>query len=325
VALAQSATSVEFFRGKTVNILVGFEAGGGYDLYARALAQFLGRHIPGQPTVIVQNMPGAGGLRAARHLASVAPKDGTALGMLAQTLPFDTVLGYTADIDAGAFNWIGRIAMNVEVGATFARSGITSIETARNREILTGGTGGTASSTILPLLLNKLAGTRFKLISGYNGANDVLLAMERGEVEMVGATGISTMMAQHAAWLRDGTVRLIYQSAMSRHPAIPDVPRISELGAGVEDKQILDLYAAGSVIGRALIAPPGVPADRVAVLRLAMASTLADPEMLAYAKRHGIAVEVGSGDEINAIVRDMLATPKPVLSKGREILESLRR
>jgi tripartite-type tricarboxylate transporter receptor subunit TctC len=324
-ALAQTATPGEFFRGKTVHILVGFEAGGGYDLYARVLAQFLGRHIPGQPVVIVQNMPGAGGLRAARHLASVASKDGTALGMLAQTLPFDTVLGYTPDIDAGAFNWIGRIAMNVEVGVTFARSGITSIETARDREILSGGAGGTASSTVVPFLLNKLAGTRFKLIGGYQGASEVLLAMERGEVEMVGATGISTLRAQHAAWLRDGTVRLIYQSALTRHPGIPDVPSIGELGTGSEEKQILDLFAAGSAIGRVLIAPPGVPADRVAVLRRAMASTLADPEMLADAGRHGLALDVGSGDELGAIVRDILATPKPVASKAREILESLRR
>ena len=323
-ALAQTATPAEFFRGKTVNILVGFEAGGGYDLYARVLAQFLGRHIPGQPAVIVQNMPGAGGLRATRNLASVAPKDGTALGMLAQTLPFDTVLGYTPDIDAGAFNWIGRIATNAEVGVTLAQSGITSIETARNREISIGGTGGTASSRVLPFLLNKLAGTRFKLIGGYQGSNEVLLAMERGEVEMAGATGISTIMANHAAWLRDGTVRLIYQSALTRHPGIPDVPSIGELGTGSEEKQILDLFAAGSAIGRVLIAPPGVPAERVAVLRRAMATTLADPEMLAYAKRHNLALDVGSGDELSAIVRKMLATPKPVVAKAREILESLK-
>jgi tripartite-type tricarboxylate transporter receptor subunit TctC len=324
-ALAQTATPAEFFRGKTVNILVGFEAGGGYDLYARVLAQFLGRHIPGQPAVIVQNMPGAGGLRAARNLANVAPKDGTVLGMLAQTLPFDTVLGYTPDIDAGAFNWIGRVATNAEVGVTLAQSGITSIETARNREISIGGTGGTASSTVVPFLLNKLASTRFKLIAGYGGANEVLLAMERGEVEMVGATGISTIMANHAAWLRDGTVRLIYQSALTRHPDIPDVPSIGELGTGSEEKQILDMFAAGSAIGRVLIAPPGVPAERVAVLRRAMATTLADPEMLAYARRHNLALDVGSGDELSAIVRDMLATPKAVVAKAREILESRKR
>jgi tripartite-type tricarboxylate transporter receptor subunit TctC len=324
-ALAQTAASTEFYRGKTVSILVGFEAGGGYDLYARVLAQFLGRHIPGQPAVIVQNMPGAGGLRAARNLASVAPKDGTALGMLAQTLPFDTVLGYTPDIDAGAFNWIGRMAMNVEVGVAFAGSGITSIDTARSREILSGATGGTASSMVVPSLLNRLAGTRFKLIAGYRGTNEALFALERGEVEMVGTAGISTITAQHAGWLRDGTVRLIYQVAPARHPDIPDVPSIGELGTGSEEKQILDLYAAGSAIGRAFVAPPGVPAERVAVLRRAMASALADPEVIVYAKSNGLALDIGSGDELGAIVRGILATPKPAVSKVREILESLKK
>ncbi len=324
-ARAEDDASAAFFRGKTVNILVGYEAGGGYDLYARLVAQFLGRHIPGQPSVIVQNMPGAGGLRAARHLASVAPKDGTVLGMLAQTLPFDTPLGYTPDVDAGTFNWIGRIDKNVEVGVAYAQSGITSIETARTRDVPTGGTGGTASSTVVPFLLNKLAGTRFKLIAGYKSANEVLLAMERGEVEMVGATGLSTIMAKHAAGLKDGTVRLIYQSALTRDPQIADVPTIGELGTGPEEKQILDLFAAGSEIGRALIAAPGVPAERVAALRKATADTLADPEFVDYAKSHNLALAAGSADELGAIVRKVLATPKPVAAKARDILESLKR
>src|SRR3954470_15894604 len=301
-AHAQSPAAAEFFRGKTVNILVGYEAGGGYDLYARVVAQFLGRHIPGQPTVIVQNMPGAGGLRAARNLASVAPKDGTVLAVLAQTLPFDTLLGYTADVDAGRFTWIGRAAMNVEVGVALAHSGITSIEAARTREIPTGGTGGTASSTVVPFLLNKLAGTRFKLIAGYKSANEVLLAMERGEVEMVGATGISTIMAKHAARLKDGTMQLIYQSALTRHPDIPTVPTIGELGTGDEEKQILDLFSSGSAIGRALIAPPDLPAGRTAALRRALATTLADPELIAYAQKQSLALEAGSSEELDGIV-----------------------
>jgi len=324
-AFAQTAPPVEFFRGKTINILVGSEAGGGYDLYARFLAQFLGQQIPGQPTVIVQNMPGAGGLRASRNLASAAPKDGTTLGMLAQNLTFDTVLGYSPDIDTSAFNWIGRVAMNAEVGVARAQSGVTSIETARNREIPTGGSGGTSSSTVVPFLLNRLAGTRFKLIAGYKSANEALLAMERGEIEMVGATGISTIMAKHAAWLRDGTVKLIYQTALTRHPVVPEVPTIGELGTGSEEKQILGLFAVGAEIGRALIAPPGVPAERVAVLRRAMAATLAAPETRSYATRHSLALEVGSGDELSAIVRKMLATPEPVVAKARGILESLKR
>ena len=142
-------------------------------------------------------------MRAARNLATVSAKDGTALGMLAQTLPFDTLLGYTPDIDAGKFNWIGRAAMNVEVGVAFAKSGVTSIDDARKREVPTAGTGGTASSTVVPFLLNKLAGTRFKLIAGYKSANEALVTMERGEVDMVGAIGIATIMARHAERLKE--------------------------------------------------------------------------------------------------------------------------
>jgi tripartite-type tricarboxylate transporter receptor subunit TctC len=324
-ARAQSAVSTESFQGKTVIILVGSQPGGGYDLYARFLAQYLGRHIPGQPAVVVQNMPGAGGLRAARHLASVASRDGTALGILAQTLPFDTLLGYTPDIDASAFNWLGRIASNPMAGVTFAQSRIISIETARNREISVGGSGGTSISTVAPFLLNKLAGTRFKLIAGYQSANEVMLAMERGEVEMVGATGIPIIMAKYAARLRDGTIRLLYQTGQTRHPGVPDVPTIGELGTGSEEKQILDLFAAGSAIGYTLMAPPGVPAERIAVLRRSMAATLADPEMLAYATTRSLALDGGSGDEIDGIVRKMLATPRPLAVRARQILESMKR
>jgi tripartite-type tricarboxylate transporter receptor subunit TctC len=324
-AFGQTATEAEFFGGKTVTILVGSQAGGGYDLYARVLAQFLGRHIPGQPTVLVKNMPGAGGLRGARNLASLAPKDGTALGLLVQTLPVNTVLGYTPEIDVGAFNWIGRIAMSPEVGVALGQSGITSIETARSREIFTGGSGGTGSSTLVPFLLNKLAGTRFKLIAGYKSAHEALLAMERGELEMVGATAISTIMTMHVAWLRDGTIRLIYQTGLARHPGFLDIPTIGELGIGSEEKQILSLFAASSAIGRALIAPPGVPAERIAVLRRAMATTLADPELLAYATKHNLALEPGSDDELSAILRKMFATPQPLIRKAREVLELLKK
>jgi tripartite-type tricarboxylate transporter receptor subunit TctC len=321
---AQTDPVADFYRGKTVTILVGYQAGGGYDLYARIVAQFLGKHIPGQPAVIVQNMPGAGGLRAARNLASVAAKDGTVLGMLAQTLPFDTVLGYTPDIDAAKFTWIGRAAMNVEVGVAFAKSGIASIEDARKREITSGGTGGTASSTVVPFLLNKLAGTRFKLVAGYRSANEALLAMERGEIDMVGATGISTIIAKHGDRLKDGTVRLIYQSALTRHSAIPNVPTIGEVATGKEERQILDLFSSGSAIGRALIAPPGLPADRTAALRRAMAATLADPELVALARKGNLMLEPGSAEELDGIVRTVLATPKSVAEKAKDVLESLK-
>jgi tripartite-type tricarboxylate transporter receptor subunit TctC len=322
---AQGDPIAEFYKGKTVSILVGYEGGGGYDIYARLVAQFLGKHIPGHPTVIVQNMPGAGGLRAARSLATASAKDGTALGMLAQTLPFDTLLGYTPDIDAGKFTWIGRAAMNVEVGVAFAKSGVTSIDDTRKREVPTAGTGGTASSTVVPFLLNKLAGTRFQLIAGYKSANEALVTLERGEVDMVGAIGVATIMARHAARLKDGTIRIIYQSALKRHPDIANVPTIGELGAGKDERVILNLFASGADIGRALIAPPDVPPARAAALRRALAATLADPELIAIAKKGGgLPLEPGSGEELEAIVRQVLATPKPIADKAKEVLESLK-
>jgi tripartite-type tricarboxylate transporter receptor subunit TctC len=176
----------------------------------------------------------------------------------------------------------------------------------------------------VPFLLNKLAGTRFKLIAGYKSANEVLLAMERGEVDMVGATGISTIMAKHAARLKDGTVRLIYQSALTRHPEIPNVATIGELGTGDEERQILDLFSSGSAIGRALIAPPELPAERTAALRRALAATLADPELIAYAQKQNLALEPGTVEELQGIVRKVLATPKAVAEKARDVFESMK-
>ncbi len=314
----------DFYKGKRINILVAYETGGGYDLYARLIAQFLSRHIPGEPTVIVQNMPGAGGLKAARYLLDVAPKDGTTLGVLAQTIPFDTVLGYSEDIDAAKFSWIGRIAMNVEVGVAFAKSGIASFDDVRTREVSVGGTGGTASSTVVPFLLSKLAGAKFKLVSGYRSANEVLLAMERNEVDMVGATGISTIVARWAPMLKDGSMKLIYQSALTRHPDIATVPTLGELGRTDEDRQILDLFASGSAMGRTLVAPPGIPADRLAALREAVAATLTDPALVAFARERSIALDPGSAQEVDAIVHKTLATPKAVADKAKSVLESMK-
>lgn len=321
---AHGQSDAEFYKGKTVSILVGYEGGGGYDLYARLVAPFLSKHLPGQPSVIVQNMAGAGGLRAARNLVTVSAKDGTALGMLAQTLPFDTLLGYTPDIDAATFTWIGRLALNVEVGVAITKSGIRTIEDARKRETPSAGTGGTASSTVVPFLLNRLAGTKFKLIAGYKSANEALLTMERGEVDTVGAIGIATIMARHADRLKDGTIALIYQSALTRHPLIPDVPLIGELGNGPEENQILNLFASGSAIGRALIAPPGVPPERAATLRRALAAALADPELIALSKKTSLMLDPGSAEELEGIAHNVLAAPKAVADKTRAVLESMK-
>ena len=177
---------------------------------------------------------------------------------------------------------------------------------------------------MVPFLLNQLAGTRFKLIAGYKSANEALVTMERGEVDAVGAIGLSTVMARHAARLKDGTFRLIYQSALTRHPDIPNVPTIGELGAGKDERVILDLFASGAAIGRALIAPPDVPPARVAALRRALAATLADPELIAFAKKGNLPLEPGTGEELERIVKQVLSTPKPIAEKTKEVMESLK-
>ncbi len=194
---AAADSAADFFKGKQINIVVSYGVGT-YDLYARLIAQFLKRHLPGQPTVIVQNMPGAGGVKAARYLLEVAPKDGTTLGVLAQTIPFDTMLGFSEGVDARRFHWIGRTAMNVEVGIASGKSGVRSFDDVRAREVSVGGTGGTASSTAMPYLLSRLAGAKFKLISGYRSANEALLAMDRGEIDMVGC--IRNRKSRHEIW-----------------------------------------------------------------------------------------------------------------------------
>lgn len=312
------------YTGKTVSILVGYEAGGGYDLYARLAAQFLGNYLPGHPSVIVQNMPGAGGLKAARYLLEAAPKDGTVLGIPSQTIAFDSLLGYSAGVDAGKFQWLGRIATNVEVGAAFAKSGVASIADLRTRQVTTGGTGGTASTSVIPFLLNKLAGTQFKIVNGYRSAVEVILAMQRGEMDMVSGIGFATVEVRFGKEIKDGTLRLIFQSGVGREPQIAQVPNIAEFGRSDEEKAMLALFSSTAAIGRSLVAPPGVPPARIAVLRRAVAAMLADKALTSYATAHSIMIDPGSAEQVGAIVDTTLATPPELARKTRAVLESMK-
>ncbi len=312
----------DYFKGKQITIVVAYGSGT-YDLYARLIAPFLKRHLPGQPTVIVQNMPGAGGVKAARYLLEVAPKDGTTLGVLAQTIAFDTLLGFSEGVDAGQFNWLGRIGTNEEVGVAGGQSGIRNFEDARAKEVSVGGTGGTASSTALPYLLTKLASAKFKLISGYRSANEALLALERGEIDMVGAFGMSGL-ERIGPKLTDGSIRPIYLSALGRNPRYPDLPTIGELGRDDEAKQILDLFASNSAVGRTVVAPPGIPQARIAVLRAGIAAAMSDSALLTFAAERNMPLEPAESEEIEAIVRKILATPPTIAKKAAEVLNTLK-
>src|SRR5436190_4662350 len=268
VAGATRAQEVVDFKGKTVTIIASFEAGGPYDFYSRLIARHIGAHLPGSPNVVVQNMPGAGGLRGANYLYNVAARDGTALGVVSQTVAVGQVLGTTPGIqyDARKYSWIGRINSNVEVQHTWHASGIRSIEDAKRREVVLAGTGPTSSSVVMPRLMNELIGTRFKVVTGFQGPTSAQLAFERGEVDGI-VKPWSSIKTSTPDWLRDKKIHLIVQHTKVRHPELQDVPAIVELGQDEAQRQIFALFAGGAALGTALLAPPGVPERTAAALR----------------------------------------------------------
>src|SRR3954469_6567183 len=277
-ALAQDALD---FKGKTVTVIASFEAGGPYDFYSRLVARFLGAHLPGNPNVIVQNMPGAGGLRGANYLYNVAAHDGSVVGVVSQAVAVGQILGTTPGIqyDARKYTWIGRINSNVEVEHTWHASGIKSIEDAKKREVVVAGTGPTSSSVVMPRLMNELIGTKFKVVTGFQGPTSAQLALERGEVEGI-VKPWSSIKTSTPEWLRDKKINLIVQHTRVRHPELPDVPTIVDLGQDEAQRQIFALFAGGAALGTALLAPPGVPDGVVAALRKAFDQAMRDPALL---------------------------------------------
>ena len=226
--LACAEPIADFYRGKTVRLQIGYGPGGGYDLYARLVAEFLPRHLPGNPAVLPENMPGAGSFVAAKYMAEVAPKDGTVLGSLAQTLALDSAVG-SAQVNAANFHYIGRVTSNIDTGAALPSSGITSIADVRARPYTVGASGGGSTTVIYPLALNAYGGTKFKIVRGYKGTNDILLALERGEVDIVGAYGLPGILVSHPGWIDKAEVTLLYQAALKRHRLLPDCRRCPNL------------------------------------------------------------------------------------------------
>jgi tripartite-type tricarboxylate transporter receptor subunit TctC len=314
-ALAQEAPD---FRGKTVTVVASFEAGGPYDFYSRLIARHLGAHIPGNPVVVVQNMPGAGGLRGANYLYNVAARDGTVLGVVSQTVAVGQVLATTRGIqyDTRKYNWVGRINANVEVHHTWYASGIRSIEDAKRREVILAGTGPTSSSVVMPRLMNALIGTKFKVVTGFAGPTSAQLALERGEVEGI-VKPWSSIKVGSADWLRDKKINLIVQHTRVRHRELQDVPTIVDLGKNEEQRQILALYAGGAALGTALLAPPGIPKPTVTALRRAFDEAMHDPAFLEEVRKSGIDIDPLSGGELQKVVEATFVIAPDVLERAR--------
>lgn len=314
-AFAQSGVD---FTGKTVTVLSSFASGGGYDTYARLYAAHAGRHIPGQPTVIVRNMPGAGGLVGANYLYSVAPKDGTMLGVIPQNVATAQLLGSAGvKYDVSAFNWIGRINSNVEVQQIWHTSPVKSIEDAKTHPVVVAGTGPDSSSVVFPRILNDMFGTKFKVVPGYEGVSMVTLAMERGEVESVARPWAITKTV-HPDWLPEHKITLLVQYTVERHPELQDIPAVVDLAENETQRQILSLYASGSDIGRSIVAPPGLSAEIVATARHAFDQTMQDRGFLDDIKRNELDFDMISGQRLQEIVRKIQNIDASVIERARQ-------
>jgi tripartite-type tricarboxylate transporter receptor subunit TctC len=320
-ALAHAQSPAEFYKGRNVDLYIGYSVGGAYDLYARVLARHLGKHIPGNPTITPKNMEGAGSLRLANWLYNVGPKNGTALGTIGRGTAFDPLLGSKgAQFQADKFTWIGSANNEVSVCVAWRTSGVTKFEDVFERELIVGGTGQAADTDQFPRVLNGALGTKFKIVSGYPGGNDVTLAMERGEVQGRCGWSWSSVLSTHKRWIDDKLINVLVQMSLNKHPDLPDVPLVMDFAKSEDQQQIFKLIFARQVMGRPYLAPGGVPKDRADALRNAFARTMDDPEFLVDAEKSQLEITPVTGEEIDKLVRDLYRTPKALAAKAADFI-----
>ncbi|MDE2474724.1 MAG: hypothetical protein KGO48_06730 [Alphaproteobacteria bacterium] len=314
-AAAHAATSAEFYRGRTMPVIIGYSAGGGYDLYARVLAQYMGRHIPGNPTLIPQNMPGAGSIRAALYLYTAAPKDGSVIGTFARGMASTALIG-EAKLDARKFAWLGSVTKDTSVCISWNTSPIKTWNDAMTHQFTAGGEGAAGDPDIFAKLYKNVFGVKIRLATGFPGTTDITLAMQRGEVDGLCGISWSTIKARYPEWVKGNKIRILLQAAPKRDPELPSVPMAADYAHTAEQKQILDMVIANEQLARPFVAPPGIPAGREAVLRKAFDDTMKDPAFLADARKTMIDINPVSGPEVDAIVAGLYATPKDVVQKA---------
>ena len=304
----------DFYKNKRIDFIVGYNTGGGYDFYARRVAAHYGRFIPGNPNFLVKNMPGVGSVKAANYLYSTAAQDGSAIGLLSQTIPVKQMVRakkVPVRYDAAKFNWIGRIADNVEVTVAWHTSPIRTIQDAMKSELILAATSPSGTLATLPTLMNKAAGTKFRIVVGYKGSNGAMLAMERGETQGSGATW-STLKTQRPDWVKKKLIVPLVQYTLKRHPELPDVPTCVEIITEPKARAAAALIASTAEVGRAVMAPPGIPAARVKALRTAFMEMMKDAKFKADMIKLGGEMGPLHGEELQKVVIEALATPADV-------------
>jgi tripartite-type tricarboxylate transporter receptor subunit TctC len=316
----RAAAQEEYYKGKTVEVLVGFAPGGGYDTYARALAQFMGKHLPGQPSVIVKNMPGAGSVTLVNYLLNIAPKDGTVFGTFDQSLIVAPLFGGEfAKVDAGKLSWVGSIAKGNTVCVTWHTSAVKSWDDLMKKPAVFGGTGRQDVRYTQAAMIKNMFGADLKIVTGYKGSSDLRIAMERGEVDATCGDSWTSLKSTAADWLREKKVNILVQFALDSHPEIRDVPLLIDMARNAEDKAALKLLFGAQIAGRPFGAPPGMPPERVQALRAAFDATMKDPEFLAFTDKSKLEVDPVGGHEIEAAVREVYQTPAQVVARAKVI------
>jgi tripartite-type tricarboxylate transporter receptor subunit TctC len=320
---AAAYAQADFYRGRTVTLVVSSSAGGGYDIMARTLARYLNKHIPGNPRIVVTNMPGAGGISATNYLYRGAPKDGTVIGSVQNNLPFEPLLGTREAIyDPTKFNWLGSPSIEVGLIVVWKNVPVSSIEDLRQREIAVGSSGANSTPSFYARLINETLKTKMKIVVGYPGQNEAYLAMERGEVDGFPSLFYNTLNATRPNWRTEQNVKVILQYGLEKEPELPNVPSALDLVTDPEDKLLLQAGLAQVTMGRPYLMPPDVPAERVAIMRRAFEHTLKDPEFLADANRLALGVDANSprtGAQVQRLLEDAYRMPPNIVARLRTL------
>jgi tripartite-type tricarboxylate transporter receptor subunit TctC len=312
------------FSGQKITLGIATPAGGGYDLYGRLVARYLGSYLPGNPTLVPQNMPGAGSLIAANWLANVAPKDGTGIAIIPSATLFENLLGNaSARFDARQLNWLVSLNDYTAVAMVWHTTPFATAADMLTKELLVGSNAPASDTTVWPLLLNALIGTKVKMVKGYPGTTGIALAMERGEVQGMIGDDWASIKANKASWLQENKVRILMQMTAARHPDLPDVPVVGEFAKDEDKRRVLELFVLRQKYGRPFLAPPGTPAPVLAAYREAFMKVVNDPEFLREAERAKLIINVASAADVTALVNRIHDSPKPVIEQASALLRSI--
>ena len=318
---AGAQPAAELFAGKNLSLIIGFGPGGGYDLWGRTVARHIGKHLPGKPAVVPQNMPGAGSYVAASHIYNAAPKDGTVFGIIARDAALGPLSGAPgARFDATKLSWLGSPTKEHNVCIAFHTAQVKDVKQLRDTQLILGDTGPGTGTRSYPKVLNDLLGFKFKLVSGFRSSADVFLAMERGEVDGI-CESLDSVNQRKPDWIANKTVNVLLQAGAEPHPSLKGVPNVFDLARNDEERQVLEFLYAGQGIGRPFVAPPDLPPERLKMLRDAFNATMKDPEFIADVKRNKFDLEPEDGEHLTALINKIYATPKAIIERVSNLIK----